>query len=116
MLQGDRRAADSYRQIPQRRPQVTALLAAALFMENLDRIIIVTALPKMTRSFGVTAYTLTPADVIFAATVAPDPIDAPCRPRSRRGHSGPATDRPLSGGLKQMRGRHPCGARVTRVV
>jgi hypothetical protein len=30
-------------------------------MENLDSTVIVTALPQMTLSFGVTAYTLTPA-------------------------------------------------------
>jgi hypothetical protein len=46
--------------------QITALVAAALFMENLDRTIIVTALPQVARSFdagpvglniGATAYT-----------------------------------------------------------
>jgi hypothetical protein len=46
-------------------------------MENLDSTVIVTMLLQMTLSFGATAYTLTPADVIFAATVALDPIDAP---------------------------------------
>jgi hypothetical protein len=46
-------------------------------MENLDSTIIVTALPQMTLSFSAAAYTLTPADVIFAATVALDAIDAP---------------------------------------
>ena len=53
--------------------QITALVAGALFMENLDSTIIVTALPQMARSFGaspvglnigVTAYTLTLAVVI----------------------------------------------------
>jgi len=53
--------------------RVTALVAAALFMENLDSTIIVTALPQMARSFGadpvglnigVVAYTLTLAVVI----------------------------------------------------
>jgi EmrB/QacA subfamily drug resistance transporter len=56
---------------PSRQPgatQITALIAAALFMENLDSTIIVTALPQMAQSFctdavslniGVTAYTLT---------------------------------------------------------
>jgi MFS family permease len=53
--------------------QIAALFAAALFMENLDSTIIVTALPQMARSFGaspvglnigVTAYTLTLAVVI----------------------------------------------------
>jgi len=48
--------------------QITGLVAAALFMENLDSTIIVTALPQMAQSFGtdpvslnigVTAYTLT---------------------------------------------------------
>jgi hypothetical protein len=32
--------------------QIAALVAAALFMENLDSTIIVTALPQMARSFG----------------------------------------------------------------
>ena len=32
--------------------QITALVAGALFMENLDSTIIVTALPQMARSFG----------------------------------------------------------------
>jgi hypothetical protein len=31
--------------------QITALVAAALFMENLDSTIIMTALPQMARSF-----------------------------------------------------------------
>jgi MFS family permease len=53
--------------------QIAALFAAALFMENLDSTIIVTALPQMARSFdatpvglniGVAAYTLTLAVVI----------------------------------------------------
>jgi len=53
--------------------QIAALFAAALFMENLDSTIIVTALPQMARSsstdavglnIGVTAYTLTLAVVI----------------------------------------------------
>jgi EmrB/QacA subfamily drug resistance transporter len=53
--------------------QITALVAAALFMENLDSTIIVTALPQMARSLGtspvdlnigVMAYTLTLAVVI----------------------------------------------------
>jgi MFS family permease len=53
--------------------QITAPVAAALFMENLDSTIIVTALPQMARSFGaspvglnigVTAYALTLAVVI----------------------------------------------------
>jgi MFS family permease len=53
--------------------QITALVAAALFMENLDSTVIVTALPQMARSFGtdpvglnigVTAYMLTLAVVI----------------------------------------------------
>jgi EmrB/QacA subfamily drug resistance transporter len=53
--------------------QITAFAAAALFMEDLDSTIIVTALPQMARSFdtdpvglniGVTAYTLTLAVVI----------------------------------------------------
>jgi EmrB/QacA subfamily drug resistance transporter len=53
--------------------QIAALVAAALFMENLDSTIIVTALPQMARSFGadpvglnigVTAYMLTLAVVI----------------------------------------------------
>ena len=52
--------------------QLAALFAAALFMENLDSNIIVTALPQIARSFGppielnigVTAYTLTLAVVI----------------------------------------------------
>ena len=52
--------------------RIAALFAAALFMENLDSNIIVTALPQMARSFstdavglniGVTAYTLTLAVV-----------------------------------------------------
>jgi EmrB/QacA subfamily drug resistance transporter len=53
---------------PQRRAaQIAALVAAAFFMENLDSTVIVTALPRMARSFGtdavglnigVTAYTL----------------------------------------------------------
>jgi MFS family permease len=56
-----------------RAAQITALVAAALFMENLDSTVIVTALPQMARSFGtdpvalnigVTAYTLTLAVVI----------------------------------------------------
>jgi hypothetical protein len=46
-------------------------------VENLDRTVIVTALPQMILTFGMTAYTLTPVDVIFAAAVALDPIDAP---------------------------------------
>jgi hypothetical protein len=37
MLQGVHRAGESHRQIPQRRPQVTILVAAALFMENLGQ-------------------------------------------------------------------------------
>jgi hypothetical protein len=37
---------------PRRATQITALVAAALFMENLDSTIIVTALPQMARSFG----------------------------------------------------------------
>ncbi len=53
--------------------QITALVAAGLFMENLDSTIIVTALPQMARSFGadpvslhigVTAYMVTLAVVI----------------------------------------------------
>ncbi|HYZ61831.1 MAG TPA: MFS transporter [Acetobacteraceae bacterium] len=53
--------------------QITALVAAALFMENLDSTVIVTALPQMARSFGtdpvglnigVTVYTLTLAVLI----------------------------------------------------
>jgi EmrB/QacA subfamily drug resistance transporter len=53
--------------------QIAALFAAALFMENLDSTVIVTALPQMARSFGaspvglnigVTAYMLTLAVVI----------------------------------------------------
>ncbi len=39
-----------YRQ--RRATQIAALVAAALFMENLDGAIIVTALPQMARSFG----------------------------------------------------------------
>src|SRR5271163_3471397 len=50
-----------------RATQIAALVAAALFMENLDSTIVVTALPQMAQSFGtdpvslnigVTAYTL----------------------------------------------------------
>jgi hypothetical protein len=72
MLQGDRRASDSHRQIPERRSQVTALVAAAQFMENLDSNIIMTGAPAggaILRSrpiglnIGVTAYTLTLAVV-----------------------------------------------------
>ena len=53
--------------------RITALVAAALFMENLDSTIIVTALPQMARSLGASpvglnigamAYTLTLAVVI----------------------------------------------------
>src|ERR1700677_261826 len=60
------REEKAYRQ--PRATHITALLAAALFMENLDSTIVVTALPQMARSFGadpvglnigVTAYTLT---------------------------------------------------------
>ena len=56
-----------------RATQIAALVAAALFMENLDSTVIVTALPQMARSFGtdpvglnvgVTAYTLTLAVLI----------------------------------------------------
>src|ERR1700742_216093 len=66
-----RRDGEPFR--PLRATQITALVAAALFMENLDSTIIVTALPQMARSFGtdpvglnigVTAYTLTLAVVI----------------------------------------------------
>jgi hypothetical protein len=46
-------------------------------MENLDSTVIVTTLPQMTPSFGVTAYALRPAEVTFAATVALAPIAAP---------------------------------------
>ena len=51
-----------------RAAQITALVAVAPFMENLDSTVIVTALPQMARSFGtdplglnmgVTAYMLT---------------------------------------------------------
>ena len=53
--------------------QITALVAAALFMENLDSIVIVTALPQIARSLGtypvglnvgITAYTLALAVLI----------------------------------------------------
>ena len=53
--------------LQRRAMQIMALVAAPLFMENLDSTIIVTALPQMARSFGaspvglnigVTAYTL----------------------------------------------------------
>jgi hypothetical protein len=52
-------------------------------MENLDRTVIVTALPQMRLSFRVTGYTLARADVIFAATVALAPIDSPRWPLAR---------------------------------
>ena len=59
--------------LQRRAMQIMALVAAAPFMENLDTTIIVTALPKMARSFGadpvglnigVTAYMLTLAVLI----------------------------------------------------
>jgi hypothetical protein len=116
MLQGNRRTADSHRQIPQRPSQVAAPVAAALFVKNLDSTVIITALRQMTLSFGVTAYTVTPADVIFRLPSLL--IRLTHRVGLRRGARpcGPATERQLSGGLKPVRGRHPCGARATRVV
>jgi hypothetical protein len=56
--------------------QIAALFAAAPFMENLDSTVIVTALPQMTLSFGVTP-TRSLGRRHFAATVALDLIDAP---------------------------------------
>jgi MFS family permease len=65
--------------------QIAARVAAALFMENLDSTIIVTALPQMARSFGadpvglnigVTAYMLTLAVVIPISGWMADRFDA----------------------------------------
>jgi MFS family permease len=65
--------------------QIAARAAAALFMENLASTIIVTALPRMARSFGadpvglnigVTAYTLTLAVVISIGGWMADRFDA----------------------------------------
>jgi MFS family permease len=71
--------------LQRRAMQITALVAAALFMENLDSTIIVTALPQMARSFGtdpvglnigVTAYMLTLAVVIPISGWMADRFDA----------------------------------------
>jgi EmrB/QacA subfamily drug resistance transporter len=63
-----RRDAEPDRQL--RATQITALVAAALFMENLDSTIIVTALPQMARSFGTDPVSLSIGVIAYTLTLA----------------------------------------------
>jgi MFS family permease len=57
-----------YRQ--RRATQIAALVAAALFMENLDGAIIVTALPQMAQSFGTDPVSLNIGVTVYMLTLA----------------------------------------------
>ena len=53
-----------------RSTQIAALVAAALFMENLDGAIIVTALPQMAQSFGTDPVSLNIGVTVYMLTLA----------------------------------------------